>query len=204
MLFRRRQKKSLWLNIKHAVQPQKGWKRVFLYILLRLKRLPGTPEFIAKAFAIGIAINFWPILFTHLLFGWIFCRIFRGDLIAMFIGTLFGNPWTFALVYPLNYKLGKVFLGRTPMHNTAAIDSAEEIWARLWQSHSWQDLSVVMQDILIPMMIGGFLLAVPCTVVSYYITRNAVRAYQTQRRRRLFRHFDDVEADIEHVPGNVE
>ena len=116
MLFRRRQKKSFWLSVKHSIHPQKGWIRVAKYFLYRLQRLPGTPEFIARGFAFGVAVNYWPILFTHLLFGYVLCRLFKGHLISMFIGTLLGNPWTFAIVFPLTYKLGKVFLGLRPSH----------------------------------------------------------------------------------------
>jgi uncharacterized protein (DUF2062 family) len=200
MLFRRRQKKPLWLSMKHAIHPEKGWRRVFLYFLFRLKRRPGSPEFIAKGFAFGVAINYWPILFTHLICGFVLCRVFRGDLLAMFIGTLLGNPWTFAIVYPLSYKLGKVFLGMRPTHNTATLDSAEEVWARIWPIHSWDSFMLAWNDVIVPMMIGGLLLALPSALLAYFLTRNALRVYQQQRRKRFQRDlFDEVEADIETI-----
>lgn len=197
MLFRRREKKTIWTQIRHAIHPQKGWKRAFYYILLRLKRLQGTPEFIARGFAFGVAINYWPILFTHLIGGFLLCRLFKGNLIAMFIGTLLGNPWTFAIVYPLSYKLGKVFLGLRPHHNPSAIDSADEILARIWPIHSWGQLEIAFYDMILPMIIGGFLLAIPSALAGYYIVRNTVRVYRAQRRKHLHRHFDEVEAEIE-------
>ncbi|HEY1096827.1 MAG TPA: DUF2062 domain-containing protein [Alphaproteobacteria bacterium] len=197
MLFRRRAKKPFWLNVKHGIKPEKGWKRVAQYFIYRLKRRPGSPEFIAKGFAFGVAINYWPILFTHLIFGFLLCRVFRGDLLAMFIGTLLGNPWTFAIVYPLSYKLGKVFLGMRPMHSASTLDSAEEVFARIWPIESWESFVVAWHDIIVPMMIGGVLLALPSAFIAYFLTRNALRVYQGQRRKHLQRHFDDVEAEIE-------
>jgi uncharacterized protein (DUF2062 family) len=197
MLFRRRDKKNFMQTMKHTINPEKGWKRVGLYYLYRLKRRPGSPEFIAMGFACGVAINFWPILFTHFVFGFILCRILRGDILAMFMGTLLGNPWTFAIVYPMMYKIGKAFLGLRPTHNMDSLDSAEEVLSRIWPIHSWDNLLHAFQDIIIPMMIGGFLLAVPTAIISYYLTRNALRVYQTQRLKRLQRHFDEVEEDIE-------
>lgn len=197
MLFRRRDKKPFWLQVRHAIHPQKGWKRAFYYILLRLKRLQGSPEFIARGFAFGMAINYWPILFTHLIGGFILCRLFKGNLIAMFIGTLFGNPWTFAIVYPLSYKLGKAFLGLRPHHNPAAIDSAAEIWDKIWPIHSWDQLEIAFQDMILPMIIGGFLLAIPSALASYYIVRNAIRVYRAQRRKHLMQDFDEVEEAVE-------
>lgn len=179
------------------ITPTKGYKRALDYIMWRLKRIPGTPDYIARGFAIGMAVNFWPILFTHLIIGWIFCRVFRGDFIAMFIGTLFGNPWTFAVVYPLTYRLGKALLGLRPTHNPAAIDSAEEIWKQLWPVTSWDKIQLAFENILFPMMIGGFLLAVPVALMAYYLVRNVTDLYQTQRRKNLRASFDSVEAEIE-------
>lgn len=201
MLFRRRAKKPFWTNVRHTIQPQKGWKRVLTYFIFRLKRLQGTPEFIARGFAFGVAINFWPILFTHLIGGYVLCRLFKGNLISMFIGTLLGNPWTFAIVYPLSYKLGKVFLGLRPSHNPNSIDSSEEIWARLWPIHDWQQLNIVFHDLILPLLIGGVMLGIPSALFGYFVVRNTLRIYQAQRRKRLQRHFDAVEAEIEHIPG---
>ena len=203
MLFRRRHKKSLWLNVKHSFNPQKGWKRVIKYFLYRLKRLPGTPEFIARGFAFGIAVNYWPILGTHLLLGYLLCRIFKANLISMAIGTLLGNPWTFAILYPLSYKLGKVFLGLRLGRSANNVSSAEDIWARIWPVHSWDQLDLAWHDIVSPMIVGGFLLGLPSALLGYYLVRNALRVYQLQRRKRLQAHFQDVGDDIKHIPGNV-
>jgi uncharacterized protein (DUF2062 family) len=197
MLFKRREQPPVKDRLKEFVSPKRGHRRAFDYIVWRLKRRPGTPEYIAKGFAIGIAINYWPILFTHLIIGWVFCRILKGDLIAMFIGTLAGNPWTFAIVYPLTYRMGKTLLGLRPVHNPAAIDSAEEIWKQLWPVKSWDQIIIAFDNVLIPMMIGGFLLALPSAIFAYYVARNAVRLYHVQKQHRLRKKFDSVEAEIE-------
>ena len=204
-MFVRRQKLSLAQNIRKFVRPSRGfkegYKRVLHYFVWRLKRLPGTPVFIARGFAIGVAINFWPILFTHLLFGYIFCRLLKGSLLAMFIGTLIGNPWTFAIVYPIMYKIGKIMLGMRPVHNERAISSAADLWDRIWPIESFatsmHNLAIIFQEILFPLMIGGFLLGLPVTMFSFYITRNVIEVYQTQRRRHLIKKFEAVEHDIE-------
>jgi uncharacterized protein (DUF2062 family) len=185
MLFKRREKQPLISRLVEAVSPSKGHRRSFDYVLWRLKRIPGTPEYIAKGFAIGMAVNFWPILFTHLIIGWIFCRILRGDFIAMFIGTLFGNPWTFAIVYPMTYRIGKALMGLRPVHSPTALDSVEDIWKQLWPITSWDKIYIAFENILFPMMIGGFLLALPFVLFAYYMARNIIRMYQAQRRAKM-------------------
>lgn len=166
-------------------------------MIWRLKRLPGTPVFIARGFAIGVAINFWPILYTHLFFAYLLCLVFSGSLLAMFIGTLLGNPLTFAIVYPLMYKVGKIMMGLRPVHSENSLDSAEEVFSKIWPIESWHKLWLVFQEILFPMMIGGFLIGLPITIASYYLARNAIRVYQVQRRLHLIKKFEKVEHDIE-------
>ena len=167
------------------------------YFIWRVKRLPGTPEFIARGFAIGVAINFWPVLFTHLIFGYLFCMLLEGSLLSMFIGTLIGNPWTFAIVYPIMYKIGKVILGLKPIHAERSIDAAAGVWDKIWPIESWHSLVTAFQHVLWPMMIGGFLLGLPCTLFSFYLARNAIRVYHGQKRRSLLKKFEIAEHDIE-------
>jgi uncharacterized protein (DUF2062 family) len=197
MLFKRRQTPSLKQRTREIVTPEKGYARMWHYLLWRIKRRPGTPEFIARGFAIGVAINFWPLLFTHFLCGLALCWIMSGDVIAMFIGTMLGNPWTFAIVYPIMYKIGKALLGLRPTHSEASIDSVEEIWDKIWPVHSWDSLWIALRELVIPMALGGFLLALPCAIISYYLARNAIRVYHAQRRKNLKEKFDAVEAEIE-------
>lgn len=193
-----RRKKSHWRErMRNAVSPRRGHARVLSYFILRLKRRPGTPEYIAKGFAVGVAINFWPVLFTHLVLGYIFCRIFRGDALAMFIGTLLGNPWTFAMVYPLCYKLGKTLMGLNPRHRPESIDTLDEVWNQIWPVKSLHNLTIAFHEIILPMTLGGFLLALPAAIAGYYLARNAVRVYQLQRRKVLTKKFHDSEHDIE-------
>ncbi len=198
-MFLTRNKHSLYQKTKKLIVSKRGYKRPLAYMMWRLKRLPGTPVFIARGLAIGIAINFWPILFTHLIFGYLICRMLKGSVIAMAIGTLAGNPWTFAIVYPIMYKMGKILLGLNPIHSEQSLDSAEEVASRLWPIESWHGFVVAVQEIFIPMVLGGFLLGLPITILTFYVTRNAVEVYQQQRRKHLLKKFEDVEHDIEQV-----
>jgi len=202
-MFLRRKKLTLGRRIRRIFSPKRGYKRAIKrgvhYIFWRLKRLPGTPEFIARGFAIGIAVNFWPVLGTHLVLGYLFCQALGGSLLAMFIGTLFGNPWTFAIVYPLMYKIGKVLLGLKPTHAERSIDAATNVWDKIWPIESWHSLSMLIQHVLWPMSIGGFLLGLPATLFAFYLGRNAIKVYHLQHRRNLLKKFERVEHDIETV-----
>lgn len=201
-MFLRRQKPALYQRIKLTLRPAKGYSRIWPYLVWRVKRLPGTPEFIAMGLAIGVGINFWPLLFTHLVIGYIFCRLLKGSVIAMFIGTLLGNPWTFAIVYPIMYRIGKVVLGAKNLHHRHSelvVQSMETLWSRIWPIESWQNFVIIFQELFLPLVIGGFLLGLPCILVTYYMTRKALHTYQEQKRKALLNKFDTVEEEIETV-----
>lgn len=189
--------------MKRSLSPGKGYTRIWHYLVWRVKRLPGTPEFIAMGLAIGVGINFWPFLFTHLVTGYLLCRLLKGSVLAMFIGTFLGNPWTFAVVYPIMFRIGKVLLGARmfhPQHSDAeVVRSVENIWDKVWPIESWHTLSTIFQELFLPLMLGGFLLGLPCVLATYYLTRNALRAYQDQRRKNLLAKFDAVEEEIETI-----
>lgn len=200
-MFLRRQKLSLYHKVKKPLHRGKGYHRVWHYLVWRIKRLPGTPQYIATGLAIGVGINFWPILFTHLVFGYLLCRILKGSVIAMFMGTLLGNPWTFAIVYPIMYRIGKVLLGFHAFHPSQPNDvvrSVESVWDQIWPIESWGKLAIVFQELLFPMMLGGFLLGLPCVLFTYYLTRKTLRVYQEQKRKNLLAKFHKVEQEIEH------
>lgn len=197
-MFVRREKLSSSKKLKLALSPsKKGFKRSLHYLLWRIKRLPGTPEYIARGFAIGVAVNFWPVLFTHLVIGYVTARLLKGDVLAMFIGTMLGNPWTFAMVYPVMYKIGKVLLGMNPHHHADKVGSLETIWEMIANVHSWQGFVTLVQEVFLPLGLGGFLLGLPCTMASYYLVRNMVRVYRAQRRKHLLAQFDRTEHEIE-------
>lgn len=196
-MFKRRQKLSFARRVRYFISPQRGFKRSFHYLRWRLRRLPGTPEGIARGFAIGVGINFWPVLFTHIPLGYVIAKLLRGNVIAMIAGTMLGNPWTFATVYPLMYKLGKAVQGTHSIHHPRVFDSIDKIWDMLVQIQSWNDMEIVFHQLLLPMGIGGFLLGLPCVLAAYYLVRNSVRVYRLQRRKILLRKFYTDEHDIE-------
>lgn len=202
-MFLRRHKLGIFGKMRQSLSPGKGYSRIWHYLVWRVKRLPGTPEFIATGLAIGVGINFWPYLFTHLITGYILCRLLKGSIIAMFIGTLLGNPWTFAVVYPIMFRIGKVLLGARLFHpqhsDDAVVRSLENVWDRIWPIESWQTISTIFQELFLPLMLGGFLLGLPCVLITYYVTRNALRVYQEQKLKNLLAKFDAVEDEIEMV-----
>ena len=109
-MFKRRTALTRVDRIRSILWPDRGFGRLFSYIIQRIKRMPGSTLSIAVGAAWGIAVSFSPFLGLHLLVGMMLAYLTRGNLLACLFGTFVGNPWTFPLFFYLNYRLGSFIL----------------------------------------------------------------------------------------------
>ncbi len=149
-----------------------GWRRLGIYLVKRLTRLPGTPHSIAAGFACGTAISFTPFMGFHAILSVLLSFVVRGNYLAAVAGTLVGNPWTFPFIWVATAELGQFLLGGPPP-TTKALQEPEihslfhELGALIW-----------------PMTVGGVTLGVLAGIAVYLPVVRMVAAYQTARRHR--------------------
>ena len=105
-MFRRRKPLSILKQLRALIWPERGFRRLFSYLFQRIIRLPGTPASIASGFASGVAASFTPFLGLHFILAGALAMLFRGNVLASAIGTFFGNPWTFILIWLADYEVG--------------------------------------------------------------------------------------------------
>lgn len=155
--------------------PEGGWKRYGCYLLLRLKRLNGTPKEIAAGVACGVAISFTPFVGLHLVLGALTAWLVNGNILASAIGTLIGNPWTFPFIWISVLYTGRYFLGgdylvegkiaflplfEKGMHALITLDFRDfvsDVWPILW-----------------PMMVGCIPYYFAAWFISYYLVKSAL------------------------------
>ena len=91
---------------------QKPWfKRRFRLVYLKLLRLRGKPEVIAKGLAVGVFAGCFPFFGLQSLVGIFLATIFQGSKVAAIAATWISNPLTYVPMFIFNYKIGKLFLG---------------------------------------------------------------------------------------------
>jgi uncharacterized protein (DUF2062 family) len=156
------------------VWPEIGWRRLGSYLVKRLVRLPGTPHTIAAGIACGTAISFTPFIGFHILLGALLALVVRGNFLAMVVGTLVGNPWTFPFIWLASYELGRFILGIGP-----GVPSLEPF--------SFHRVVRDLESVIWPMTVGGTPLGLIAGLVIYFPTVRLVSAYQEARRRRRAR-----------------
>ncbi len=144
-------------------------RRTIRYHYLRFRRLQGSPSSLATGAAIGAAVAVTPTLPLHTVIIVSLTLLLRVSTVAAIIaGTIVSNPLTFVPQYYLAWKIGNFLL---PGH----LD-----WARIHQvlvilrSQSLLDslhtLSHLSFDVILVMMSGGIVLAVPTGLFTYFFT----------------------------------
>ena len=114
LVFKRREKRGLPRALWEWVYPRGGWARAYSYIKHRLRRLPGTPEEIARGVAIGVFTSFTPFYGLHFLLAWVLALVLRANVLASLLGTFFGNPLTYIPIGATALGFGHAFLGKRP------------------------------------------------------------------------------------------
>ncbi|MBQ8870940.1 MAG: DUF2062 domain-containing protein [Alphaproteobacteria bacterium] len=157
----------------------KGFKRTFQnykqQLVLKLKNIKATPYEIASGCACGVAISFTPFVGFHLVLATITAFTIRGNVVASWLGTVAGNPWTFALIWPATLYTGREILG---LEHEPETDFAK-IFDNFFHSAVNFDFKAMQIDvwpIIYPMMIGSipFYIAVWC-LSYYFIKKNLLK-----------------------------
>ncbi len=174
MLFRRREEESILERIRVHLWPRRSWSRSTRYILYRLKRLSDSPHAVALGFAVGVFSAATPFLGTHMVMAALIAWAIGGSIVAAVLGTFFGNPLTYPLLWYTTYQVGHLMLGgRAVKHN---IDLSNGIFQssleKLW-------------PILKPMSLGCIPVGLALAAVSYVLVKPMVEAYKHRRLREL-------------------
>jgi len=196
LVFKRRDARP-WLQIvSEWVYPRGGWTRAFQYVKHRLRRLPGTPEQIARGIWAGVFTVFSPFFGLHFLVAAVMAKLMRGNMLAALLATFIGNPLTYVPIAIVSLQTGHFLLGSTQRNQVdaslfskfggAAGDLGHNFLAMFTAERAhWVELSVFYRDVFFPWMIGGIIPGIIAATISYYLSVSVIRAYQKRRLIRM-------------------
>ena len=95
MVFKRRDRRSALRVVGEALYPRGGWGRAFEYVKHRVRRLPDSPERIARGIWAGVFVTFTPFFGLHFIFAALIARMMQGNILASLMATFFGIPLTY-------------------------------------------------------------------------------------------------------------
>lgn len=196
MVFKRRDRRSPARIISEFVYPRGGWTRAFHYVKHRVRRLPDTPERIARGIGAGVFASFTPFYGLHFFIAAFGARLINGNFLASLSGTFFGNPLTYVPIGVIALQTGHFLLGTEyeESEHTSLLskfsDAAKDLWDNFLalvtdRDADWQGLKVFYDEIFYPYLIGGILPGLIAAVICYYLSVPVIRAYQQRRRARI-------------------
>jgi uncharacterized protein (DUF2062 family) len=190
-VFKRRNPRS-WLRLAaETVWPQSGWRRAGTYVMHRLRRLPDSPQRIARGVFAGVFVSFLPLYGVHMLSAALVALVIRGNILAAIFGTLVGNPLTFPAIAWVALETGYLVLGgdyTAPM--STLLDSFGAATSQLWDNGKalilggethWGELGRFWQGVFLPYFIGGIITGAIAGAVFYYLSLPIIVGYQKLR-----------------------
>jgi uncharacterized protein (DUF2062 family) len=184
--------------------PRGGWGRAAQYVKHRVRRLPDTPEKIARGIWAGVFTTFCPFYGLHFFIAAFIAMIMRGNILASLMATFFGNPLTYIPIAYASLTTGHWLLGtrldRTLLNSPAGKDfcgigckfnrAGRDLWQNFkaifnGQEADWRGLSDFGTEVFYPYLVGGVLPGIIAATIAYYLCVPLIRAYQNSRRKAL-------------------
>jgi uncharacterized protein (DUF2062 family) len=123
----------------------------------QLISLKGKPRDLAFGLAIGVFIGVTPTIPFHTLLIVLLCFLLKKNITAGYLGSwLISNPLTIPFLYVTQYRLGKYLLG----------DGYPRC---LVQEYSLLNLIQKGWDVILPLLLGGIIMAPFFAVPAYFI-----------------------------------
>lgn len=186
MLFDRRMPPTLTEQIRVLVWPRHSWDRSLRYILLRLLRVRATPHQLAFGCAIGVFASITPLVGLQMALAGLLALALRASFTAAMLGTFFGNPIVWAVIWPATFATGSYMLGASGGLDQEAFQAQ---FSELWDSiqHFSPDMVGaavgILWPVVKPMLVGSLPVGIAIAAVFYYLTKRAAVTYQARRRR---------------------
>jgi uncharacterized protein len=150
----------------------KRWSfiRQFKLNVVRFLRLRGTPDEIAKGFALGIFIGLTPTFGFQMIIAVFFAILLRENKLAAALGVWITNPITAPFIYALEYETGRLLLG------LPRVKFPSELSFSALGSMSW--------EFLLPLCAGSLLYGIILTPITYAVSLRLIPLLKTLRLRR--------------------
>ncbi|WP_430736741.1 DUF2062 domain-containing protein [Roseicyclus salinarum] len=189
--------------VAQALWPRGGWARAFQYVQYRLRRLPGTPEQIARGIFAGAFVVFSPLFGLHFFAAALLAKIMRGSILAALLATFIGNPLTYVPIAVISLQTGHFIMGTSPRGEVDESvfmkfsGAAGDLWHNLLavftpERADWHELAIFHRDVFLPWLVGGIVPGILCGMVCYALSVPVIRAYQKRRAARLRKKMDKL------------
>lgn len=173
-------------KLRDAIWPRMGIRRYVTYLKNKVLRLSASPHAVAAGVASGAAVSCFPFVGLHFILGFVLAYFVRGNMLAAAIGTAWGNPVTFPILFSAAYQLGSFFLsfgGPRPATDIEAAAESEEVISQGLFGGSLESLLPTIGT----MSLGATPIALLTFGVFYWLVFSLVTRFKAQKKERLLR-----------------
>ncbi len=158
--------------------------RLKKYYYLRFLRIKGDPLSIAWGCFIGALIGTLPVMPFHTVSIIAICFLTRTSIMAgLFASLVISNPLTYIPIYYFSMIIGNII---TPY--TVSWDTINSILSILLSGDGFKESVALLchqgTEIIIVMLVGGTVLAIPTAVIWYYFSLRITLKFREKRRQR--------------------
>ncbi|HEV7396650.1 MAG TPA: DUF2062 domain-containing protein [Pyrinomonadaceae bacterium] len=151
----------------------------------RLLAIDDPPERTALAFSVGVFIAFSPFLGLHTILATLIAIIFRFNKVAIYLGTYVNNPFlTLGPIILASYAIGAFILGRPIRIPPEGIDLLKH--PHLLTGAYYRQIFIHSWPIVEPFVIGGTVLSVVCSAMTYPLTLWLLRKHRKRSSKKIY------------------
>lgn len=205
MVFKRRDRQSFWRRSFELLWPRGGWGRAFQYVKHRVRRLPDSPERIARGIWAGVFTTFTPFYGFHFFIAAFIAFIMRGNILAALMATFFGNPLTYVPIGVIALQTGHWLLGQEmdeadeTTFAGAFVDAGRDLTHNFFamfdeETADWAGLTTFFNEVFFPYLVGGIVPGIIAATICYYLSAPVIRAYQARRKGAIKAKLDALKA----------
>jgi uncharacterized protein (DUF2062 family) len=151
----------------NPTKTNKDMKKIVSYITglyTRLADIHGEPRHIALGYALGVFLAASPLVGLHCILAVLISGALKWNRLAAGFGAFHSNLLTAPVIYSSTYFIGTRILGSDD---------------QLIMPYSLVDLFARGPIVLVSLTVGGFILGIPCAIISYYLSIHIIKRYRS-------------------------
>ena len=153
-----------------------NFKRRALWLYAKIVKGSGTPQYIARGWAIGAFIGSVVPIFCQLVISIPLAFVLRGSKIGATLGTFHTNPVTVVFIYPLQCWVGNRIIGGSLNWNELV-----NATRGLVVNHTYHEFITLGTEVIASFFAGGLLMAAILTPCVYVAVLMMVKRYRRFR-----------------------
>ncbi len=153
-------------------------RRKLQLLYIKIVREKASPEYIARGWAIGMFFGCISPFGFQLILSIPTAFFMKGSKIGSIAGTFITNHVTIFFIYP-----AQCYLGAKLMNLPISFEAITQAMKNVLKEQSYDSLMQIGGELVAAFFIGGAIMAITFTPITYFIVKNLVIKYRQRRAK---------------------